>query len=139
MICEKNLQKSKDLLIYENEDWLISHGPIDSQILGYLYVEPKRHVENWSDFTEEELVSIGPLIKKAEVALKKVLLIDRVYCVTISEAVRHIHFHLIPRIHGEEVKGISLIEQATQRKIKTNKFISEDNFVDFVASLKNNF
>ena len=95
-ICEK-LQTRKESFIYETNDWVVTHGSVESQILGYLYIEPKRHVEHWTDFTEEELTSIGPLIKKAEEALKKELDIERLYTVTISEAVRHLHFHLIPR------------------------------------------
>ncbi|MCM3652960.1 HIT family protein [Metabacillus litoralis] len=122
-ICEKHRQLKES--IYEDHNWIVTHGPIESQVLGYLYIEPKRHVENWGEFTDEELSTVGPLIKNLESALKKELSIDRVYVVTISEAVRHLHFHIIPRQHGQEVKGLPLIEQATQQKPLTNNKISE--------------
>lgn len=137
IICAKH--KQMDHVIYEDNDWIVSHGPIESQILGYLYLEPKRHVEHWGDFREEELSNIGLLIKRAEMALKQELMVDRVYTVTISEAVRHIHFHLIPRVDGEETKGLPLIEQATQKKIYTPNIITENVLSNFVANLKNNF
>jgi diadenosine tetraphosphate (Ap4A) HIT family hydrolase len=133
-ICEKH-ENLKDVL-FENENWVISHGPLASQVLGYVYIEPKRHVENWTEFTDSELVEIGPLIKKVESALKELISIDRLYSVTISEAVRHIHFHLIPRETSCEVKGLPLIEQATQQKVKTDEPISENEFSSFVWNLK---
>ncbi|WP_332695114.1 HIT family protein [Halalkalibacter lacteus] len=133
-ICEKH-ENLKDVL-FENQNWIISHGPLASQVLGYVYIEPKRHVENWTEFTDSELVEIGPLIKKVESALKELISIDRLYSVTISEAVRHIHFHLIPREASYEVKGLPLIEQATQQKVKTDELISDKEFSSFVWNLK---
>jgi len=128
-ICEKHKRQVSP--IYEDKNWVVTHGPLVSQILGYMYIEPKRHVENWSDFTDEELSKVGPLIKRLELALKNELDIDRVYVVTISEAVRHIHFHIIPRIEGNHVKGLDLIAQATQQR-NMNKVALEINSFDNV-------
>lgn len=135
-ICEKH-QNITDL-IFENDNWLITHGPLDSQILGYVYIEPKRHVEEWGQFTDEELSELGPLIKKTEIALKKVLPIDRLYSVTISEAVRHLHVHLIPRENEMDVKGVLLIEQATQQRTNENK-INQKMIEEFIKGFKVHF
>jgi diadenosine tetraphosphate (Ap4A) HIT family hydrolase len=137
LICEKHEQVVQP--IYEDQEWMVTHGPLGSQILGYLYIEPKRHVENWSDFTEAELQKVGPLIKQLEQALKKVLNIDRVYVVTISEAVRHLHFHIIPRTEEGAVKGLDLIEQATQQKVKGQTNITEEQYNKFQENLKRFF
>ncbi|RBW68903.1 HIT family protein [Bacillus taeanensis] len=134
-ICTKhsNLQDA----LHETDHWVITHGPLDSQLLGYLYIEPKRHVENWAELTADELSEIGMLIQKAEAAVKKETNIDRLYVVTISEAVRHLHFHLIPREEGSDVKGLPLIEQATQQKVKNNEHImSEEFYVEKIAKIK---
>jgi diadenosine tetraphosphate (Ap4A) HIT family hydrolase len=136
-ICEKH--KHLENRIYEDEDWVVTHGPLASQILGYMYIEPKRHVENWSDFTDQELLKVGPLIKRLESALKKELNIERVYVVTISEAVRHLHFHIIPREKENAIKGIHLIEQATQQKVKTQTIINEESYHSFIKSFKKYF
>jgi diadenosine tetraphosphate (Ap4A) HIT family hydrolase len=136
LICEKHKQVEQP--IYEDQEWMVTHGPHGSQILGYLYIEPKRHVENWSDFTEAELEKVGPLIKVLEQAVKKELNIDRVYVVTISEAVRHLHFHIIPRLEGSDVKGVALIEQATQQKVE-NLDISTREYQAFIDKLRTSF
>lgn len=124
--------------IYEGKNWVISHGPLASQILGYVYIEPKRHVENWAQFTDEELSELGPLIKKTEEAIKKELPIDRLYIVTISEAVRHLHVHLIPREESMDVKGVPLIEKTTQQKAVDAK-ISQDMYESFLVKITNRF
>lgn len=134
VICDKHQNPAN--VIYEDEDWIITHGPLASQLLGYLYLEPRRHIENWSDFSEKELVKIGPLIKRVEKAMKILLNIDRVYVVTISEAVRHLHFHIIAREETNTIKGLPLIQQATQQDVKTAKHIDEETFLMFIKSIK---
>ncbi|MFC5775838.1 HIT family protein [Ectobacillus antri] len=133
-ICEKHSRPNE--VIYENENWLVTHGPLSSQILGYMYIEPKRHVEHWSDFIDEELAQLGPLVKRLEGALKQVLPVERVYTVTISEAVRHLHVHIIPRQEGQDMKGLPLIEQATQQTTNKTLFISKDQYKIFIKQLQ---
>lgn len=134
-ICIKN----KNEIIYENSNWIITHGPFEAQILGYFYMAPKRHIENWHEFTEAELKEIGPLIKKVEEVLKEEIDLERLYTITISEAMRHIHFHLIPREVNSDIRGISLIEQATLQKSANKKDITEYDFNDWLEKLKVKF
>lgn len=134
-ICDKH-HSNLSTVLYETEHWIITYGQYDSQILGYLYLEPKRHIENWSDFRDEELLEIGLIIKKVEGTLRELISIDRLYTVTISEAVRHIHFHLIPRLNEETVRGLDLIQQATTQTVKTSVRISEEDHHAFVNKLK---
>jgi diadenosine tetraphosphate (Ap4A) HIT family hydrolase len=131
-ICEKHSHLHE--AIYEDEDWCVTHGPLSSQILGYMYIEPKRHVEHWSDFTDKELSKLGLLVKRLEIALKKELPVERVYTVTISEAVRHLHVHVIPRESEDDVKGLPLIQQATQNS--GHGTISQDEINNLINRLK---
>lgn len=117
-ICVKHSNR-KMRIIFENENWILSYGPINSQIAGYLYLEPKRHVEYWTELNDVELTAMGPIIKQVEAMLKDRLNIDRLYVVTISEAVRHLHLHIIPREEGGNVKGLPLIERALNPQERT--------------------
>ncbi|WP_085991084.1 HIT family protein [Oceanobacillus senegalensis] len=133
-ICEKH--QNRKAIIDEKENWVISHGPLSSQLLGYIYLEPKRHVEDWAQFTEEELAEMGALMKEVEEAIQKILPIDRLYMVAISEAVRHLHVHLIPREEGMKVKGTALIEQATQQKVKSTATVTHEQLEQFCNQLR---
>jgi len=134
-ICEKHSRLQG--VVYEDEDWFVTHGPLSSQVLGYMYIEPKRHVEHWSDFTDKELSQMGLLVKRLEIALKKILPVERVYTVTISEAVRHLHVHVIPRQEGHTIKGLPLIEQATTGSKAGEVEIDEQTYAAFIEKIKN--
>jgi len=134
-ICKKH--KNLNKVIHETENWIITHGPFESQILGYFYMAPKRHIENWFEFTKEELIELGPLIKKVEIAIREELALDRLYTVTISEALRHIHIHLIPREKdNNDVKGLSLIEQATLQNVRAGKHFDENELDIWLEKIK---
>ncbi|MYL20121.1 HIT domain-containing protein [Halobacillus litoralis] len=133
-ICEKH-QKNDPGILFENDAWVISAGPHASHVLGYVYLEPKRHVEDWTELSTEEFSQVGPLVKKVEAFLKEQGKAERLYMVTISEAVRHLHIHLIPREEGGELKGLPLIEQATQQKDR-KKTISMSGYQQFLKKLQ---
>lgn len=134
-ICSQNKDLNKT--IFETENWIITSGPVESQITGYLYMAPKRHIENWYEFNEIELLELGPIIKKVEMALRGEVPLERLYTVTISEAMRHIHIHLIPREkNNKDVKGLSLIEQATLKNIKISNLHSENELKHVLENIK---
>lgn len=136
LICEKH-KEYDPYLIYEDAYLKISHGPLGSNVLGYIYIEPKRHVEGWSELSNEELVNITTSVKSLEVILNKTINAERVYTVTISESVKHLHFHIIPRVKGQQLKGVSLIEQVTQQKIVIEeKIITQEMIIDFVNNAR---
>lgn len=124
-ICMKHQQLDKEYVVYDDDDWVISHAHNGSEILGYCYLEPKKHVENWSDFDSVPLKKMGVLIKRFEKALITELPVERVYIVTISEAIRHLHVHLIPREKGAEKRGTSLIAAATSPSNQAEQLTSQ--------------
>jgi len=92
---------------------------MQSGVLGYVQVEPKRHIENWGQMNAVELNELPRIIQTLETILKLEVDADRVYSVSINEAVRHLHFHIIPRTRVSSTKGLALIEQTTQQKNET--------------------
>ncbi|BCC32327.1 hypothetical protein BCM0100_5053 [Bacillus cereus] len=122
---------------------IVSLGNVESKILGYVYIEPRRHVESWYELKSDELLDLGLIIQKVSLFLKSELGAERVYTVTISEVVRHLHIHVIPREENSDIKGLSLIEQATQQKIIRDRKFSEEEFETFKRNmqvfLKNEF
>ncbi|MEK4566281.1 HIT family protein [Alkalihalobacillus sp. FSL R5-0424] len=134
VICDKH--KDTKLILFENDNWIITPGAFDSHIVGYLLLEPKRHIENWYEFNNNELEEMGTFISRVEQGLRSFLDIDRLYVLTISEEVRHLHFHLIPRSTNGGKKGIELIKQATQQK-EINEFLSKEEFNEIIFKIRN--
>lgn len=137
-ICEKHKLKLNTSLIFEGKCWSLYAGPYESHVPGYLYLEPLRHVEYWGELTTEELIEMAKAIPMVENILMKQFPIERLYIVTISEAVRHLHLHLIPRMKEQEVKGISLITQATQQKANVG-WGSQTQYDQCILVLKTEF
>jgi diadenosine tetraphosphate (Ap4A) HIT family hydrolase len=109
---------------------------MEAGVKGYVYLEPLRHVEHWSDFTPDELIEMSTLVPRIEQALCRLLSVDRLYMVVISEAVRHLHLHLIPRHHHEQEKGLALITRATQHRSEIDTLVRME-YNEFYDKLQN--
>jgi len=134
-ICQKHKSKNASYILTTN-NFCIYHGPIESNILGYIYIESSRHIEYWSQLTLKEQRELGQLISDIELILVDKFSIERMYTVSIAEAVRHFHIHLIPRTRTSK-KGLELIQQATQQDVPSNSpIVNSDDISDLIKVLK---
>lgn len=80
--------------------------------LGYLMVEPRRHVAGLAELTEEESQALGLLLSRLSRALKEVEGAEHVYAFVLGDHVPHLHVHLVPRYPGapREYWGIHVDE-----------------------------
>jgi histidine triad (HIT) family protein len=93
--------------IAEDEHAVVTHlqlttpgGTAESAYLGYLFVEPRRHVSGWADLTPDEAASVGRLAAAAARALRESEGAEHVYSAVIGHGVDHFHLHLIARYPG---------------------------------------
>lgn len=75
-------------------------GPAEVAYLGYLFVEPRRHLAELGDLTAEEAASFGRLAAAVSAALQQVTGAEHIYAAVIGHGVDHLHLHLIPRYPG---------------------------------------
>jgi len=73
---------------------------------GYVQLAPSREITNYADLPEGLFFAA----RAWAVELEK-LGAKRVYWITLSEVVRHLHVHLYPRWSDDEARGIALFEQ----------------------------
>ena len=80
--------------------------------LGYLIVEPTRHVEGLGALTDEEAAALGRLVNDLAAALRESEGAEHVYSAVLGDAVPHLHIHLVPRYSGtpREYWGLSVVE-----------------------------
>jgi len=76
--------------------------------LGYLMVEPRRHVPRLGDLTDEEASSMGVVANRLSRVLRTTLGAEHVYSFVFGDRVPHLHVHLAPRYPNapEEVFGL---------------------------------
>lgn len=110
IICEIHSNNSSEI-IQKTDHWVIRRS-VPQKVEGYLILEPKRHLTNWGEFSSQELIEMGNLIQELEAQMIIDYKAERVYVVTISEVVRHLHLHIIPRASDSELKGLPLIQRS---------------------------
>ena len=68
-----------------------------NQTIGNCVAILKRHIENFSEIKEEEIIELRQLVVEIEVVLKKAFLYDKINYQMLMMVDRHLHFHIVPR------------------------------------------
>lgn len=99
LICKKH--DNNTLTVYQNEVLYVSHylpfPDRDDNYLGYYFIETKRHIKGMYDSTDEEMSTIGIMLKNLSKALMTIPNMEHVYSFIIGEGVDHLHIHVIGR------------------------------------------
>ena len=87
--------------IYQDALVYVSHAGLwaDEQehYLGHVFVEPRRHVAELADLTDEEARTIGLYTCRVARALMKALEMEHVYSFVFGDGVPHVHVHVVGR------------------------------------------
>ncbi|MBV9823908.1 MAG: hypothetical protein JO144_16890 [Actinobacteria bacterium] len=78
--------------------WRVGHGPTPYWPAGTLLIESKRHFLDYSEMTDDEVASIGPLIRRLIGPQKRAMGAPRVHVFSCMEGAEHFHLWLVPRI-----------------------------------------
>ena len=82
---------------------------------GHTILLVKPHYEDLAEIPAEVSVSLVPTLNWAVAALKAVLSAEKVYLCTMCDGKRnHLHFQLIPRLPGDQVRGSRLFVKERQ-------------------------
>jgi len=84
-------------VIYEDDYWRVDHCLSPVLLLGFLIIKTKRHCEQLAELTPEEGAALGPIIHNTCLVVSQILQPAKVYVCSFGEAVKHIHFYVIPR------------------------------------------
>jgi diadenosine tetraphosphate (Ap4A) HIT family hydrolase len=106
-----------NLLLKKTKHWVVRHSDFSKNCAGYFYIEPVRHVESFTEFLPEELEEFGEMLRVTTEWIHKHLKPMKIYTVTISEEVKHIHFHIVPR-YTSESKGFDYLKETVSGKLK---------------------
>ncbi|HTK07688.1 MAG TPA: HIT domain-containing protein [Ktedonobacteraceae bacterium] len=107
--------------IYEDDLLFVSHHiPEDepTSYLGWLLVEPKRHISGLAEQTSEEAQISGLLIARLSRALTLCEGAEHIYAFVLGHHVSHLHVHIMPRYPGtpREYWGIRVPEWPDARQ-----------------------
>jgi histidine triad (HIT) family protein len=90
--------------IVQDDQVYVGHAQIrpdqSTAYLGYLMVEPKRHIPGLEDLRDDEAELLGLWVARVSRALVAVAGADHVYAFVIGDQVPHVHVHVVARYPG---------------------------------------
>lgn len=104
------------VVIYEDALVYACHAQIragqEHTYLGYLMAEPKRHVPNLPDLSDDEAAALGLLVARLSRALRATEGAEHVYAFSLGDGVPHVHIHVVARYPGapREYYGVHVDE-----------------------------
>lgn len=103
-ICElhSDVEHLRALEIWRSRHWLLRHHPHPSPLLGWCFLDARRHCAGAIDFLGDEANEWGTVVQQASQLVQKVSGCDRVYLIAFGEGARHLHLHLIPRFQADQ-------------------------------------
>lgn len=96
LICTRQKQEPDKDVVLETETFVVRHSR-ETNIVGYLVIEARRHILDLTEASEEEATSYGSLLKQVMALIRKLTGAERIYTFSLGEAVPHFHVHVIPR------------------------------------------
>ena len=88
--------------------WRVAHA-FNASLRGWLVLVPLRHLERFSELTDDEAAAFGSLAHACSRALEEEVGCAKTYVVVLGEqeGFEHLHAHVIPRLRefGDDVKG----------------------------------
>ncbi|WP_436495348.1 HIT family protein [Actinokineospora sp. HUAS TT18] len=88
--------------VWSDEHVIVSHRPVEDDgttVLGYLFVETRRHAPTLDALTEPEAVAVAKAAWRATRALRAELSPEFVFSAIAGRTVAHFHQHLFVRYH----------------------------------------
>lgn len=111
----------KDLLIKEYDHWKLLLKA-DPNTLGNCVVVTKRHMEAFSEITDEEMKDFAKVIREFEKAAKKTFNYDKINYLMLMMKDNHTHFHIFPRYkETKEFAGEEWKDPFTGRVLDNDK------------------
>lgn len=122
-VADHNLKR---IQVWEDNYWRLTVSLL-SEIPGFSYLEPKRHIPSITDLNGEEAKTLGIILAKTTKILQSVTKAKLVYVYIFGDHVPHLHIHLAPHNDGDAlnhqiIKGtLESIELENGTKASINK------------------
>jgi diadenosine tetraphosphate (Ap4A) HIT family hydrolase len=99
-------------LVWQDDLWRLSTSLVAS-VVGFSYLEPRRHIAHITDLDGPEATSFGPTLAKVATLLRDQAGADLVYALIFGERVAHLHVNLAPHRPGDALTGgASVVDSA---------------------------
>jgi diadenosine tetraphosphate (Ap4A) HIT family hydrolase len=92
------------VLVWEDDLWRVTASLI-APVIGFSYLEPKRHIPHITDLDGPEATTLGSVLARVTRVLLEEAGAELIYVNVFGERVPHLHFNLAPHRAGDALAG----------------------------------
>ena len=91
-------------LVWHDDLWRVSTS-VRAPILGFSYLEPRRHIPFIADLDGPEAETFGPVLARVTRVIRELTSADIVYALMFGDHIPHLHVNIVPHRAGDAVIG----------------------------------
>ena len=113
--------------VWEDSYWRMTTS-LDAEVLGFSYLEPKRHIPHITDLDGEEARTFGEVLAQLTTALREEMGAELVYVYVFGGGVAHLHLHLAPHRTGDALNTQIIRGEFSEEKLASGvtRYVSND-------------
>jgi len=113
--------------VWEDRLWRLS-TTLNGEVLGFSYLEPKRHIPYITDLDGEEARTLGDVLARTSSAIRTATGAELVYVYVFGGGIPHLHIHLVPHRSGDALNDSFIRGEQTRVKLPSGatRIVSHD-------------
>ncbi|MFM9842232.1 MAG: HIT family protein [Dongiaceae bacterium] len=113
--------------VWQDDLWRLTVS-LDSEVPGFAYLEPKRHVPYITDLAGAEAASFGAVLAHCAGTLREVTGADVIYTYIFGDGIPHLHVHLAPHRKGDALNDQMIRGEIVEEKLPSGatRFFSKE-------------
>ena len=122
--CDAELQR---IQVWEDALWRLTLS-LEAEVLGFAYLEPKRHIPHITDLADEEARTFGGVLARVTRVLQEETGAELVYVYIFGGGVPHLHVHLAPHRPNDALNAQMIRGEVVTQVLPSGavRFISKD-------------
>ncbi|NJM92345.1 MAG: hypothetical protein HC861_06715 [Rhodospirillaceae bacterium] len=102
--------------VWQDAHWRLTVS-VSSEVAGFAYLEPKRHIRTITELDGPEAATFGPALARSTAALKDATGAVVVYVYIFGDGVPHLHLHLAPHRPGDALSDQMIRGELVEEKL----------------------
>ena len=101
---------------WQDAHWRLTVS-LSSEVAGFAYLEPKRHIRYITELDGPEAATFGPALARSTNVLKEATGAEVVYLYIFGDGVPHLHVHLAPHRTGDALNDQMIRGEIVEEKL----------------------
>ncbi len=112
--------------VWEDALWRLTVS-LSSEVPGFAYLEPKRHVPYVTDLDGAEAATFGAVLARSTRVLRDVTGAEIVYVYVFGDGIPHLHVHLAPHRKGDALNDQMIRGEIIEERLPSGatRFVSD--------------